>query len=72
MELRELSNMFITWVMILKFKRVFTVRRGAFDFYEQSSGKLFEPEQKFVENFTKNEACTIFRKIVVSNRLRRF
>ena len=69
---RELSNMFITWVMILKFKRVFTVRRGAFDFYEQSSGKLFEPEQKFVENFTKNEACTIFRKIVVSNRLRRF
>ena len=51
MELRELSNVFITWVMILKFKRVFTVRRGAFDFYVQSSGKLFEPEQKFVENF---------------------
>ena len=24
-------------------KRVFTVRRGAFDFYVQSSGKLFEP-----------------------------
>ena len=31
LELRELSNMFIAWVIILKFKRVFTVRRGAFD-----------------------------------------
>lgn len=35
LELRELSNMFITWVMILKFKEFFTVRRGAFDFYVQ-------------------------------------
>ena len=52
--------------MILKFKRVFTVRRGAFDFYVRLSGKLFEPEQKFVDNFTKNEVRAIFLKIVVS------
>ena len=41
--------------MILKFKRVFTVRRGAFDFYEQSSGKLFEPEQIFISCLQSSE-----------------
>ena len=35
------------------------MRRGAFDFYEQSSGKLFEPEQKFVENFTRRFTASI-------------
>ena len=68
MEMRELSNMFITWVMILKFKRVFTVRRGAFDFYEQSSVKLFEPEQIFIsclqrsENRGNTECTPVFRE----------
>ena len=53
MEMRELSNMFITWVMILKFRRVFTVRRGAFDFYVQKGRKWKGRKRKNFKKYFK-------------------
>lgn len=67
---RELSNMFITWVMILKFKRVFTVRRGAFVYIAEYASDPSVPPGTLADKGSQGN--TLFcqgekRKIVAVN-----
>ena len=67
--MRELLKMLLTYVMILKFLRFLTVRRGAFDFYVQKGRKWKGRKRKNFKKYFKPRAVNTTCKVEIYKKI---